>query len=73
MAEKRAGVPSSARAAEPLAHDRRLVTLDGVRVQRDLHELGPDWLELDVWLTRSLLRYAPRNFSIENTVPRDSM
>ena len=31
------------------------------------------WLELDVWLTRSLLRYAARNFSIENTVPRDSM
>ena len=33
----------------------------------------PTWLELDVWLTRSLLRYAPRNFSIEHTVPRDSM
>ena len=31
------------------------------------------WLELGVWLTRSLLRYAARNFSIENTVPRDSM
>jgi hypothetical protein len=39
----------------------------------DRSELGPDWLELDVWLARSLLRYAARNFSIENTVPRDSM
>ena len=73
MAEKRAGVPSNARAAGPVAHDRRLVTLDGVRVQCDLSELGPDWLELDVWLTRSLLRYAARNLSIENTVPRDNM
>jgi len=36
-------------------------------------ELGPDGLELDVWLTRSLPRYAARNFSIEKTVPRDSM
>lgn len=43
------------------------------RVPRDLHELGPDWLELDVWLARSLLRYAARNFSKENTVLRDSM
>jgi hypothetical protein len=33
--------------------------------------LGPDWLELDVWLARSLLRYAARNLSIENTVRRD--
>ena len=31
------------------------------------------WLELDVWLARALLRYAARNFSIEKTVPRDSM
>jgi hypothetical protein len=31
------------------------------------------WLELDVWLARSLPRYAARNFSIEKTVPRDSM
>ena len=31
-------------------------------------------LELGVWLTRSLPRYAAaRNFSIEKTVPRDSM
>src|SRR2546428_8206145 len=34
------------------------------------------WLELDVWLTSSLLRLPPRdawrNFSIENTVPRAS-
>jgi len=42
-------------------------------VQGDLDELGPNWLELDVWLTRSLHRYAARNFTIENTVPRDSM
>ena len=33
----------------------------------------PTWLELDVWLARSLPRYAARNFSIEKTVPRDSM
>ena len=31
------------------------------------------WIELDVWLTRLPSRYAARNFSIENTVPRDSM
>jgi hypothetical protein len=31
------------------------------------------WLELDVWLARPLPRYAARNFSIENTVPRESM
>jgi hypothetical protein len=40
----------------------------------DLGELGlSSWLELDGWLARSLLRYAVRNFSIENTVRRDSM
>ena len=49
------------------------MTLGGVRVQRDLSELGPAWLELDVWLARSLLRYAARNFSMENTVRRASM
>ena len=31
------------------------------------------WLALDVWLARSLPRYAARTFSIEKTVPRDSM
>jgi hypothetical protein len=31
------------------------------------------WLELDGWLARSLLRYAARNFSMQNTVRRDSM
>ena len=31
------------------------------------------WLELGVWLTRSLPRYAARNFSIEKTVSRNSM
>ena len=73
VAEERADVPSSRRAAGPVAPDRQLGTLAGVRVQRDLHELGPDWLELDVWLARSLFRDAARNRSIENTVPRDSM
>jgi hypothetical protein len=43
------------------------------RVPRDLNELGPDWLELGVWLARSLLRYAARHFSKENTVRRDSL
>src|SRR5262245_28238146 len=73
VAEKRADVPSSVRAAGPLAHDRRLVTLGGVRVQRDRSEFGPAWLELDVWLARSLFRYAARNLSMENTVRRASM
>jgi hypothetical protein len=50
-----------------------LVTLGGVCVQRDLRELDPAWLELDVWLARSLRRYAARNVSIEKTVRRDSM
>jgi hypothetical protein len=45
----------------------------GVRVQRDLCELGPAWLELAVWLAHSLRRYAARNRSMENTVSRDSM
>ncbi len=31
------------------------------------------WLELDVWLIPPSPRYAARNFSIEKTVPRDSM
>ena len=43
------------------------------RRRESCDELGPDWLVLDVWLARSLLRYAARNLSIENTVPRDSM
>ena len=33
----------------------------------------PTWLALGVWLTRSLPRYAARNFSIEKTVLRDSI
>lgn len=33
----------------------------------------PTWLELDIWLARSLLRYAALNLSMENTVPRDNM
>jgi hypothetical protein len=73
VARQRADVPSSRRAAGRLAPDRPLGTLDGVRVQCDLRELGPAWLELDVWLVRSLFRYAARNLSIENTVRRDSM
>jgi len=46
---------------------------DDVRVQRDLRELGPAWLELDVWLARSLRPYAARNLSMVKTVRRDSM
>ena len=69
---KRAGVPSNALAAGPLAHDRRLGALGGARVLSDLGELGP------VARVRRLAhplpsRYAARNFSIEKTVPRDSM
>ena len=56
-----------------MTHDRRLGTLYGVRIPGDLNELGPDWLELGVWLARSLLGYAARNLSIENTVRRDNM
>ena len=73
MAGERADVPSTLLAAGPLAHDRRLVALCGARVVTIGDELGPDGLELDVWLARSLPRYAARNFSIEKTVPRDSM
>jgi hypothetical protein len=73
MAGKRAGVPSNVLAAGPLAHDRQLVALCGARVVTIGDELGPDWLELDVWLAHSLPRYAARNFSIEKTVPRESM
>jgi hypothetical protein len=57
----------------PLAHDRRLVALSGARVVTIGDELGPDGLELGVWLARSLPRYAARNFSIEKTLPRESM
>jgi hypothetical protein len=73
VVKKRASVPSSERAAGPLAHDRQLGRSQSACVPRDLNELGPDWLELRVWLARSLLRYAARNFSKENTVRRDSM
>ena len=60
-------------AAGPLADDRRLVALCGARVVTIGNELGPLSLELGVWLARSLPCYAARNFSIEKTVPRDSM
>ena len=73
MAGERADVPSKRLAAGPLAHDRRLVALCGARVVTIGDELGPERLALDVWLARSLPRYAARNFSIEKTVPRDSM
>ena len=73
VAGKRASVPSNALAAGPLAHDRRLVALCGARVVTIVDELGPDGLELAIWLARSLPRYAARNFSIEKTVPRESM
>ena len=69
---KRAGVPSSALAAGPVAHDRRLVALGSARVLSDLRELGP--VARVRRLARPLpSRYAARNFSVENTVPRDSM
>jgi hypothetical protein len=45
----------------------------GARVVTIGDEFGPDRLALDVWLARSLPRYAARNFSIEKTVPRESM
>ena len=69
---KRAGVPSSALAAGPVAHDRRLVALGGACVLSDLCELGP------VARVRRLARplpscYAARNFSVEKTVPRANM
>ena len=73
VAEKRAGVPSNALAAGPLAHDRRLVALCGARVCTISASSVLTWLELASWLARSLPRYAARNFSIEKTVPRDSM
>ena len=72
-AGERAGVPSNELAAGPLAPDRWRVALDGARVITIGDELGLTWLELGVWLTRSLPRYAARNFSIEKTVSRDSM
>ena len=49
-----------------------LVALCGVRVCAIAASSVP-WLELDVWLARSLPRYAARNVSMEKTVPRDSM
>ena len=73
MAGESAGVPSSKLAAGPLAPDRRLVALCGARVCAIVASSVPTWLALGVWLTRSLPRYAARNFSIEKTVPRDSM
>jgi hypothetical protein len=42
-------------------------------LSRSLPSSVPTWLELGVWLARSLPRYAARNFSIEKTVPSDSM
>ena len=51
----------------------RFMALQGARDGAIVASSVPTWLELDVWLTRSLLRYAARNVSIEKTVPRDSM
>jgi hypothetical protein len=62
-----------ARAAGPLAHDRRLVTLDAYACSAISPSSVPTGLELDVWLARSLVCYAARKRSIENTVPRDNM
>src|SRR5262245_23624958 len=70
---KRASVPSTAGAAEPVAPDRRLVPLEAYAYRAISASSVSTWLELGVWLTRSLRRYAARNFSIEKTVPRDSM
>jgi hypothetical protein len=54
-----------------------LATLDRVRSCTIFASSVP-WLELDDWLTGSLLRLPPRydawrNFSIEKTVPRTNM
>ena len=43
------------------------------RTARSSSELGPERLDLDVWLIPPSPRYAARNFSIEKTVSRDSM
>jgi hypothetical protein len=61
-----------ARAAGPVAHDRRLVTLDAYAGSAISTSSVPTWLELDVWLTRLLFRYAAWNRAMENTVPRDN-
>ena len=66
------GVPSNALVAGRVAPDRWLVALVAHACEAISASSVP-WLELDVWLTRSLPRYAARNFSIEKTVPRDSM
>ena len=36
-------------------------------------ELGPQWLDLGVWLVHARSGYAAMNFSIEKTVSRDRM
>ena len=51
----------------------RFIAFRGARDGAIVASSVPTGLELDVWLARSLLRYAARNFSIENTVPRDSI
>ena len=51
----------------------RFIALRSARDGAIVASSVPTGLELDVWLARSLLRYAARNFSIEKTVPRDSM
>lgn len=72
VATQRAGVPSSAGAAGPVAPDRRLGTLEAYGYSAISTSSALPWLELDVWLTRSLRRYAARNLSKEKTVPRDN-
>ena len=71
--EEESGCPIKRACCRTLAHDR-----DAQRVRRHLQSVRSQrarspWLELGVWLTRSLPRYAVRNFSIENTVRRDTM
>jgi hypothetical protein len=67
------GCPIKARAAGPVAPDRRLGTLQAYACSAISTSSVVTGLELDVWLTRSLRRYAARNFSSENTVLRDRM
>ena len=51
-----------------------LITLaGGPATMRSLTNSVLERLALDVWLIPPSLRYAARNFSIENTVSRDSM
>jgi hypothetical protein len=74
VAGERAGVPSNALAAGTSG----LMIVGSWRSptpawSRSVTSSVLSWLALGVWLTRSLPRYAARNFSIEKTVPRESL